>query len=78
MKYEYWRSTKDQRWYWQLKTDEGERIAYGESHGSKEACLKSMAACKASAKAEEIDISLNDNAQQSLFKTSSLSHRRPD
>ncbi|HEY1172086.1 MAG TPA: DUF1508 domain-containing protein [Verrucomicrobiae bacterium] len=68
MKYEYWQSAKDHRWYWQLKADGGERLAYGESHATKEACLKSIQMAKNSLQAVEIDVTVSDSSQQNLFK----------
>ena len=55
MKYEYWKSSSDNNWYWHLKAANGEKIASGEGYTSKADCLHAIDLVKSSkgAKVEE-------------------------
>jgi uncharacterized protein len=35
MKFEYWKSTTNNNWYWHLKAANGEKIAQGEGYKNK-------------------------------------------
>ena len=57
MKYEYWKSSSDNNWYWHLKAANGEKIASGEGYTSKQHCLDAIALVKSSKDAPENEIS---------------------
>lgn len=56
MKYEYWKSPKNDQWYWRCKGGNGEPIAQSEGYARKESCLAAISLLKASANAPVTDI----------------------
>jgi uncharacterized protein YegP (UPF0339 family) len=55
MKYEYWKSSANNNWYWHLKAANGEKIAQGEGYSTKEGCLHAIALVKSSKDAPVVE-----------------------
>lgn len=49
MKFEYWRSSKNNNWYWHAKASNGLVIAQGEGYVNKADCLNVINIIKAGA-----------------------------
>ncbi|MDE0004023.1 MAG: YegP family protein [Rhodospirillaceae bacterium] len=55
MKYEYYQSAKNEKWYWRLKASNGEIIADGgQGYGDVDGCLHGIGLVKKSADAKVI------------------------
>lgn len=52
VKFEYWKSSIDQQWYWHLKTATNEKLAQGERYSAKADCLRAIEMVRQSATAE--------------------------
>ncbi|HYP16384.1 MAG TPA: YegP family protein [Opitutus sp.] len=51
MKFEYWKSSIDRQWYWHLVDAQNEKLAQGEPHATKAACLGAIELVRKSAAA---------------------------
>jgi uncharacterized protein YegP (UPF0339 family) len=56
MKYEYWKSAGDRKWYWHLKAANGEKIAQSEGYTSKHDCVHAIQLVKSSSNAPEVNL----------------------
>jgi len=56
VRFEYWKSSIDRRWYWHLKTTDNEKLAQGESYASKAECMRAIELVRQCAIAELHDL----------------------
>jgi uncharacterized protein YegP (UPF0339 family) len=57
LRFEYWRSAMDRRWYWHLRTDQNEKLAQGEAYATQAECLRAIAQVQQSGLAPITDLS---------------------
>jgi uncharacterized protein YegP (UPF0339 family) len=57
LRFEYWRSAMDRRWYWHLRTDQNEKLAQGEAYATRAECLRAMTQVQQSGLAPITDLS---------------------
>jgi len=57
MKYEYWKSSTNNQWYWRLKANNGQIVATGgEGYVNQADCLRGIALTKASGEAPVVKL----------------------
>jgi uncharacterized protein YegP (UPF0339 family) len=52
VKFEYWKSSIDQQWYWHLKNGTNHKVAQGESYPTKAECLHAIDEVRQASSAE--------------------------
>lgn len=57
MKFEYWKSSIDQQWYWHLKNGTNRKVAQGEPYSSKAECLQAIDQVRQASSAEAQNLS---------------------
>lgn len=60
VRFEYWRSAIDRRWYWHLKNAQNEKLAQGEPYGTKAECLRAIEQVRAASAAPLFNLSPHD------------------
>jgi len=57
VKFEYWKSSIDQQWYWHLKNATNHKVAQGEPYSSKAECLQAIEQVRQASAAEARNLS---------------------
>jgi uncharacterized protein YegP (UPF0339 family) len=55
-KFEIWKSTANNQWYWRFKAGNGEKIASGEGYAHKEDCVHAVNLLKNSSECEIVEV----------------------
>lgn len=76
LRFEYWKSTKNNQWYWRLKAGNGEPVCQSEGYKRKEAVMKVYRLLfEGESKPEAVDINAESFAK--FKKAVGLSEKKP-